>query len=146
MKSYLVLLLLFGGCVTAWGQGPQQARGPHDPIDPIEQELFPPELVMQYQQEINLNEVQSRAIREEIHKAQAKFVDMQWDLQTETEKLALLLKARPAEEGAVLAQLDRVLDRERAIKKTQISLLVRIRNLLTEGQQAKLTELRHKPS
>jgi len=140
LKSYFVVLLLLCGCVRAWGQSPQQGR------DPIEQELFPPDLVMQYQQEINLNEGQSRAIREELQKAQMKFVDMQWGLQTETEKLAMLLKAHPVEEGAVLAQLDKVLDRERAIKKTQISLLVRIRNLLTEGQQAKLTELRRKPS
>jgi len=101
---------------------------------------------MQYHQEINLNEGQSRAIRDEIQKAQAKFVDMQWDLQSETEKLVLLLKARPADEGAVLAQMDKVLDRERAIKKTQMSLLLRIRNLLTDVQKSKLMELRRKPS
>jgi Spy/CpxP family protein refolding chaperone len=143
LKSYYSLFLFLCLCGAAFGQAPQQARDSRDSID---QELFPPELVMQYQQEINLNEGQSRAIRDEIHKAQAKFVDMQWDLQTETEKMALLLKTRPAEEGAVLAQLDKVLDRERAIKKTQISLLVRIRNLLTEAQQAKLMELRRKSS
>jgi Spy/CpxP family protein refolding chaperone len=50
------------------------------------------------------------------------------------------------DESAVLAQVDKVLDRERAIKKTQISLLVRIKNLLTVEQQNKLMELRHKPS
>ena len=101
---------------------------------------------MQYHQEINLNDTQSRAIRDEIQKAQSKFVDMQWDLQSETEKLVLLLKAHPTEEAAVLAQVDKVLDRERVIKKTQISLLVRIKNLLTDTQQAKLMELRRKPS
>ena len=36
--------------------------------------------------------------------------------------------------------------RERLIKKTQISLLVRIKNQLTEAQQNKLMELRRKPS
>jgi Spy/CpxP family protein refolding chaperone len=140
LKSHLSLLLLLCCCVAAHGQAQQQPR------DPIDQELFAPELIMQYQQEINLTEGQARAIREEIHKAQAKFVDMQWDLQTETEKLTLLLKAHPTDEGAVLLQLDKVLDRERAIKKTQMSLLVRIRNLLTTSQQARLMELRRKPS
>jgi Spy/CpxP family protein refolding chaperone len=139
LKSYLILLLLAIGCAASWGQAPQSA-------DPIAQELFPPELVMQFHQEINLNEGQSRAIRDEIQKAQSKFVDMQWDLQSETEKLVLLLKAHPADESAVLAQVDKVLDRERAIKKTQISLLVRIKNLLTDAQQAQLRELRRKPS
>jgi len=140
LKSYLTPLVLACWCAASWGQASPA------PADPIAQELFPPELVMQYHQEINLNEGQSRAIRDEIQKAQAKFVDMQWDLQSETEKLVLLLKTRPADEGAVLAQVDKVLDRERAIKKTQMSLLLRIRNQLTDAQQSKLMELRRKPS
>ena len=140
MKSFCTLLLFAFWCAASWGQASQT------PTDPIAQELFPPELVMQYHQEINLSDGQSRAIRDEIQKAQARFVDMQWDLQSETEKLVLLLKARPADENAVLAQVDKVLDRERTVKKTQMSLLVRIRNLLTEAQQSKLMELRRKPS
>jgi Spy/CpxP family protein refolding chaperone len=140
MKRLLILLCFAFVCVLSWGQGPQ----PSD--DPISDQLFPPELVMQYGQEINLTADQSKAVRDEIHKAQAKFVDMQWDMQQEKEKLVLLLKARPIDESAVLAQVDRVLDREREIKKTQISLLVRIKNQLTAAQQNKLMELRRKPS
>jgi Spy/CpxP family protein refolding chaperone len=67
-------------------------------------------------------------------------------MQSESEKLVQLLKAPPVDENAVLAQVDQVLNREREIKKAQISLLVRIKNLLTEGQQNKLMELRRKPS
>jgi Spy/CpxP family protein refolding chaperone len=127
-------------CALGWGQGPD------GPEDAISKQLFPPELVMQNRQEINLTADQSKALREDITQAQAKFLDLQWDMQTEQEKLIALLKARPVDESAVLAQVDKVLDRERAIKKTQISLLVRIKNLLTVEQQNKLMELRHKPS
>lgn len=139
MKSYLVLFVfvLFGA--ASRGQAPQP------PDDPIAQNLFPPELVMKYRQEINLDEGQSKAIKEAIQKAQSKFLDMQWDMQSESGKLVQLLKARPVDESAVLAQVDQVLNREREIKKTQISLLVRIKNVLTEGQQNKLMELRSKP-
>jgi Spy/CpxP family protein refolding chaperone len=139
LKIYLVLfaLVLFGG--ASWGQGPQPAD------DPIAQNLFPPELVMKYRQEINLDEGQSKAIKEAIQKAQAKFLDMQWDMQSESEKLVQLLKAHPVDENAVLGQMDQVLNREREIKKAQITLLVRIKNQLTEGQQNKLMELRRKP-
>jgi Spy/CpxP family protein refolding chaperone len=140
MKSFLMLFVLAFFASASWGQAPQPAD------DPIAQNLFPPELVMKYHQEINLNETQSKAIKEEIQKAQAKFLDMQWDMQSETEKLVQLLKARPADESAVLAQVDRVLNRERDIKKTQISLLVRIKNLLADEQQNKLMELRRNPS
>ncbi len=136
MKSYfaLIVLALFGASVFA--QQPQQAE------DPIAQNLFPPELVMKYHQEINLNDSQSKAIKDAIQKAQAKFIDMQWDAQAETEKLVILLKAHPVDENAVLAQVDKVLDREREIKRAQISLLVRIKNLLSDAQQTKLMELR----
>jgi len=134
-----LLLFVVSSVVASWGQSP----GPSD--DPIAGELFPPELVMQYHQQINLSEAQSKAIRDEIQKAQAKFLDVQWDMQSETEKLVLLLKARPVEETAVLAQVDKVLDRERQIKRTQISLLVRIKNVLTDAQQNQLMELRRKP-
>ena len=71
---------------------------------------------------------------------------MQWDMQAEKEKLLLLLKARPVDENAVMVQLDKVLDRERETKKTQISLLIRIKNELKAAQQNKLMELRRPPS
>jgi Spy/CpxP family protein refolding chaperone len=135
LRVFFGLLVLAG---AAWGQKP--------PDDPIAQALFPPELVMKYRQEINLDEGQSRAIKETIQKAQAKFLDMQWDMQSEAEKLIRLLKAHPVDEAAVLAQVDQVLNREREIKKAQISLLIHIKNLLSEAQQNKLTELRQKPS
>jgi Spy/CpxP family protein refolding chaperone len=134
----LFAVVLFA--VASWGQGSQPAD------DPIAQNLFPPELVMKYRQDINLDEGQSKAIKEAIQKAQTKFLDMQWDMQSDTEKLVQLLKARPVDENAVLAQMDQVLNREREIKKAQISLLVRIKNTLSEAQQNKLMELRRNPS
>jgi Spy/CpxP family protein refolding chaperone len=140
MKRHLILLGLAFISALSWGQPPQASD------DPIADQLFPPELIMQYRQEINLTDDQSRALKEEIQKAQAKFVDMQWDMQSEREKLIVLLKARPVDESAVLAELDKVLEREHEIKKTQISLLVRIKNQLTVAQQNKLMELRRQPS
>ena len=140
MKRPLILLSSAFVIAFSWGQSPQQAD------DPISDQLFPPELVMQYRQEINLTPDQSKAVRDEIQKAQGKFLDMQWNMQAEKEKLVLLLKARPIDESAALVQVDKVLDREREIKKTQISLLIRIKNQLTPAQQAKLMELRRKPS
>jgi len=143
MKRHLILLsFAFAGalsCAVSWGQAPRASD------DPIAAQLFPPELVMQYRQEINLTADQSKSLRDEIQKAESKFLDMQGDMQSERERLVLLLKARPVDESAVQAQLDKVLDREREIKKTQISLLIRIKNQLTVEQQNKLTELRRNP-
>ncbi len=138
MKFYRVIFVLFVFAAALWAQKPAD--------DPIAQALFPPELVMKYRQQINLDEGQSKAIKEAIQRAQTKFLDMQWDMQSEAEKLIKLLKAHPVDESAVLAQVDQVLNREREIKKAQISLLIHIKNLLSEAQQNKLTELRQSPS
>ena len=117
------------------------AQAPPSP-DPIAQNLFPPELVMKHGTEIGLDDQQRAAMKEIITKAQARFLDVQWDMQGEAEKLIRLLQARTVDEAAALAQVDKVLSLEREVKKAQISLLVRIKNLLTPSQQARLMELR----
>lgn len=143
---YAFLLALLLCSAPSWGQRPMPAPSPAPGDDPIAQNLFPPELVMRYHNEIGLDEAQSKVIKEAIGKAQARFLDLQWEMQSQAEKLAQLLKARPVDEAAVDSQLDRVLNVEREIKKAQISLLVRIKNQLTEAQQNKLRELRRRPS
>jgi len=139
LKPYLVLLSFALAGALSWGQSPQSSD------DLLAGQLFAPELVMQYSQEIQLTPDQSKAIKDEIQKAQAKFLDMQWEMQLEKEKLVLLLKAQPVDERAALVQVDKLLDRERDINKTQISLLIRIKNQLSPAQQNKLMELRRKP-
>ena len=58
--------------------------------------------------------------------------------------MARLLEQSPVDETAVLAQADKVMGLEREVKKAHLSLLVRIKNLLTDAQRAKLTELRRR--
>ena len=110
--------------------------------DPLGKYLFPPDVVMKYSQELGLDERQRTAVKENVQKAQTKFVDLQFELQEATQKMIHLLQARPVDEAAVLAAADKVLGLERDIKRTQLALLVRLKNLLSEAQQAKLTELR----
>jgi Spy/CpxP family protein refolding chaperone len=139
MKGYRVLALVFPllSCLAI----PAAAQQP-PADDPIAQHLFPPDLIMKYGGEIGLDERQRAAVKDAVQKAQAKFVDAQWDLQEESQKMVRLLDARPIDETAVLAQADKVMAEEREIKKTQLSLLIRLKNLLTEAQQARLAELR----
>jgi Spy/CpxP family protein refolding chaperone len=143
MKSRLLPVLLALSCTIYCLVSPAQSSQPGE--DPIAQSLFPPELVMQYHDEIALSDTQTKAIKDAIQKAQGRFLDLQWKMQSETGKLAVLLKAKPIDEPAVLAQLDRVLAQEREVKRAQISLLVRIKNVLTDAQQNKLMELRRRP-
>ena len=118
--------------------GAQQPPGP----DPVAENLFPPELVMAHQKAIDLSDAQKTYIRAELLKAQTRFTELQWQLQDAMEALVSLLKQSPADESQVMSQLDKVLSSEREIKRTQIGLLVRIKNKLTPDQQAHLQRLR----
>jgi Spy/CpxP family protein refolding chaperone len=133
----VTLAVLLGLTLAAAASG----EGPPGGEDPFARYLFAPDRVMAHAQEIGLDEGQRNAIRNEIQRVQSKFVDTQFDLQSEVEKMTRLLQERPVDEARVLSEVDRVLALEKEIKKTQISLLVRIKNLLTPAQQAKLAQL-----
>jgi Spy/CpxP family protein refolding chaperone len=115
----------------------------HPPAaDPLEDLMFPPELVMARQNAIGLSDAQKTYLRAEVLKAQTRFTELQWQLQDAMEGLTGLLKQPKADEAQVSAQLDKVLASEREIKHAQIALLVRIKNNLTPEQQHRLQALR----
>jgi len=110
--------------------------------DPFGGALFPPDLVLGHMNELDIDADQVAAIKAEIQEVQPLFLDRQLDLQAELGKLRKLVAAPVVDEGAALAQLDRILDLEREIKRAQVGLLIRIKNLLTPEQKRRLTELR----
>ncbi len=127
----LAMLLL---AAAAPGQGP--------PEDPLARLLFPPDEVLRRGREIELSAEQRQTLRREVQEAQARAVGHQMDLQAESEDLFSLLEAPIVEEAVVLARLDRMLALEREIKRTHLTLMVRVRNLLSAAQVAKLRALR----
>lgn len=127
--------------VLALAAAAQQPGGP----DPVADNLFPPELVMSHQKAIGLADTQRSYIRDELLKAQTRFTELQWQLQDAVEVMVSLLKQTPVDESQVMNQLDKVLNSERDIKRTQISLMVRIKNKLTPEQQAQLRKLKTEP-
>jgi Spy/CpxP family protein refolding chaperone len=134
-RLLFALSLLTAGSV--WAQQPQN--------DPIAENLFPPELVMQNQQLLGLNEEQTNYFKTELRQAQLRFVELQWQLQDEMEKLVSLIKVARVDEQQMLAQLEKVLNQEREIKRAQMTLLARIKNKLTNDQQNRLRALKAKP-
>jgi hypothetical protein len=116
----------------------QQPQG----TDPIAENLFPPDLVLSNQKAIALDDAQKSFVRSEVLKAQARFTELQFQLQDAMEMLTGLLKQDPVDETQVLGQLDKVLNAEREVKRTQIALMVRIKNKLNTEQQARLRQLR----
>jgi len=131
-------------------QAPQPAgpRGPGPtPVapDPIAENLFPPELVMQYRRELALSDEQKAFIRDESIAASTRFNQLQWQMQDEVEKMSSLMKATNIDEQKVITELDKILEIEREVKRTQLRLSVRIKNKLNPEQQMKLQEFRRFP-
>ena len=141
MKRSMLTFALVLGAASLAAQVP--APGQHGPgQDDWGRTFFTPELVMQHQTEIGLQDAQRAALTSAVQQAQAKFTEVQWKLSAENGKLGRLLQSTQVSEAPVLEQVDRILALEREIKMTHVSLMIRIKNTLTAAQQAKLAEIR----
>src|SRR5947209_2546947 len=136
LKTVALGILLSFTCPVLRAQSP--------PADPLAENLFPPELVLQHQSDIGLTEEQRNALIAEVQKAQGHFNDLQQRLQKEVEALGVLLKTEQVEEQAALDQFDKVLNQERELKRAHLAFALGIRNKLTREQQAKLRDIKIK--
>jgi len=143
----LTLVLLVGALVGVVivsaqqpqpAQGPEQPRPPHPPMDPLGDAMFPPELIMQHTRDLNLTDEQKTFMRAEINRTTTRFNELQWQLQDAMEALHTAMKENTVNEQQALAQLDKVLDTEREIKRLHFGLAIAIKNKLTVEQQTKL--------
>src|SRR5713101_1871175 len=115
-----------------------QPRPPHPPMDPLGDSMFPPDLIMQHTRDLNLTDEQKTFMRAEINRTTTRFNELQWQLQDAMEALHTAMKENTVNEQQALAQLDKVLDTEREIKRLHFGLAISIKNKLTPEQQNKL--------
>jgi len=104
--------------------------------------VYPPQLVMRHQEDIGLTAEQRSAISNAMAETQKALVELQWQNEAEVAKLDKLLEPAVIDDKAAASQTDRVMEIEGKMKKTHLALLVRIKNILTAPQQARLRELR----
>ncbi|MBI2441509.1 MAG: hypothetical protein HYV35_09075 [Lentisphaerae bacterium] len=138
-----------GGGMGGGGMGGGGMSGQKPPMpgqgggfgDPLLDNFFPPELVMQNQKAIGLKDDQQTAIRSEMQKTMARFTDLQWQQSAENEAFAEMVKEERPDEKKVLAQLDKLLTIESEIKRLRFAMMLKVKNTLTTEQQTKLREL-----
>src|SRR5690242_9059106 len=70
--------------------------------DPFARYLYPPDRVMSHAMEIGLEDAQKASIKTEVQRAQQKFLDLQFEMQGESEKMSRLLQEKPVSESGVL--------------------------------------------
>lgn len=127
--------------------GGGNVRAPQPPPDdPIGENLFPPDLVMQFQARIGLSDEQQHAIMSEMQRAQPKFEKLERQIQQEAAALSLLLRKDRVELGPALAQSDKLSEIEREMQRTQLTLLIGLKNRLTPEQQAQLQGIKKQQS
>ncbi len=131
-----MLALVMAVALTA----PAAAQQPQD--DPLGRQLYPPELVMSNQRAIGLQDPQREAIMQAVRLAQAALPELQMRMAGEMEGLLELMRGPVVDSAAALRQLDRVLAHEHQVKRTHIAMLIRIRNVLTPEQRARLDAIR----
>lgn len=104
--------------------------------------LYRPELVMRHQGALALTAEQRAAIQAAIQATQGRLGPLQWELDASSEAVAKLVDADKVDVDAALAAAQQAIDLEGQIKREHLSLLLTIKNQLTQAQQAKLRELR----
>lgn len=111
-------------------------------FDPMKENLYPPEMVMQNQRALALTDSQKTAVKETMLKSMTKFTELMWQQSAEQENMELLLKQERLDEAKVLAQLDKLLGVEDDMKRAMFGSLLKVRNILTPAQLAKLRAIR----
>ena len=137
--------LLMTVALAAVTSTPAAALSAASTDDPIARSLFEPELIMKHRRAIALSDEQRDAISRLIKELQGKVVSLQWELQDQVESLSAELGRPRVDLDGAMDRVGRVMQTERRIKEAHLTLLIRIKNLLTPQQQESLKKLRSEP-
>ena len=123
-----IIVTLMLGCGIAAGAEAQE-KG-----DPFKGKLFPPNVILENQAELGLSKEQFTKIRAAVVEVQANIAEHEWDLREAYLKIMAELDKTPIDEDSVLEHIDAALSAENQVKKQQVAMLVRLKNLLTSQQ------------
>lgn len=131
-------LLALAAAGPAAGQDPEEPAG----TGSFEEVLYPPELIMEHGRAIALTDRQRDEISEQIADLQGRVVRLQWELADRMTELTSTVRRPRVDLDLALDQLEATLETEKAIKLVHLEALIRIKNVLTPEQQARLDRLR----
>lgn len=125
-RGMLCLLVMLSLCTgTAMAQ---------EDKDVFKGKLFAPNLILENRDALELSKEQFTAIRAAVVEVQAGVAEHEWDMQEAYQALMLELDKSPIDEDKVLEYAGTALLAENQVKKKQMAMLVRLKNLLTAEQ------------
>jgi len=129
-----ICFVFFATSVFAQGQGAQR--------DVFKGKLFAPNIILEHQDELNLSKEQFTAIRAAVVEVQANVAEHEWDLREAYQRVIADLDDEPVDENKVMENVEAALLAENEVKKLQVAMLIRLRNLLTDEQMAYLQSVK----
>lgn len=127
MKKEILCLLV----MASLGMGAAMAE---EPKDVFKGKLFAPNIILEHRTELQLSKDQFTAIRAAVVEVQTGVAEHEWDMQEAYQALMLELDKVPVDENKVLEYSGAALLAENQVKKKQMVMLVRLKNLLTVEQ------------
>ena len=131
-KEIAKLVSIAGICLvlatSAFGQGQGAQR------DVFKGKLFAPNIILEHQGELNLSKEQFTAIRAAVVEVQSNVAEHEWDLREAYQRVIADLDDAPVDENKVMKNVEAALLAENEVKKLQVAMLIRLRNLLTDEQ------------
>ncbi len=129
-KGILIVLFACLAFTTTMAAGPR--------ADMFKGKLFPPNVILEHRADLNLTREQFTAIKAAVVEVQANIAEFEWDMQEAHQSIMAELDQSPVDEKRVLKHVSDVLAAENQVKKQQMTMLIRLRNLLTPDQVAYL--------
>ena len=130
---YLLLTVACLGASLAFAEGPK--------ADVFKGKLFAPNIIMEQREALDLTKQQFTEIRAAVVEVQSSVAEHEWDMQEAYQALMLELDKSPIDEKVVLRHADAALSAENQVKKKQMAMLVKLKNLLNDQQIAYLESL-----
>ena len=124
-----ILLILAATFVLAGPAGAQGQKG-----DVFKGKLFPPNVILEHQAELALSKEQFTAIKKAVVEVQANVAEHEWDVREAYLSIMAELDESPIDEDKALEYVNAALLAENKVKKEQMAMLIRLRNLLTDEQ------------
>lgn len=109
--------------------------------DVFKGKLFAPNIILEQQAELHLTKQQFTEIRAAVVEVQSGVAEHEWDMREAYQALMQELDKVPVDEVEVLKHANKALLAENQVKKKQMAMLVRLKNLLNAEQIAYLEAL-----
>ena len=136
MKRGMSLLLVVA-CLTIGAANAAEPRA-----DVFKGKLFPPNVILEHQSELGLSKEQFTEIRKTVVELQGSIAEHEWDVREAYQNIMAELDKSPIDQDTVLEHVGAALRAENEVKKLQVAMLVKLKNLLTSEQIAYLESAR----